>query len=74
MWKMLPTWPEVCGQCNQAKTDAGEVETKEHVDELFKKRLQFKDVGFPNKYFTKDLPPEERQEQKKLRDMWAVKG
>ena len=41
------------------------LKAEEHVDVLFKKRLKLKDVGFPSKYFTKDLAPEEREEQKK---------
>ena len=50
------------------------LKSKEHVEELYKKRMKLKEVGFPNKYLTKDLSPEQREEQRKLREEWAVKG
>ena len=47
---------------------------KECVDLLMKKRLKLKDVGFSNVYITRDLPPEEREAQKQLRQELAEKG
>ena len=47
---------------------------KEHVNELMRKRWNLKDRGFPNIYLSRDLPPEEREEQKKLRKELAEKG
>ena len=47
---------------------------KEHVNMLVKRRTQLKDVGFPNVYLTRDLPPEEREAQKKLRQELRDKG
>lgn len=47
---------------------------KECVDMLIKKRLNLKDVGFANIYITRDLPPEEREIQRKLRQELAEKG
>ena len=41
---------------------------------LMKRRTQLKDVGFPNVYLTKDLSPEEREAQKKLRQELEEKG
>ena len=47
---------------------------KENVDELFKRRMKLKDVGFVNIYISRDLPREERELQKKLRMELAEKG
>ena len=47
---------------------------KEHVDMLMKRRTKLKDVGFPNVYITRDLPPEEREEQRRLREELKEKG
>ena len=49
------------------------LKNKDHVEELLKRRVKLKDVGFPNKYLTKDLTHEEREAQKKLREEWATK-
>ena len=50
------------------------LKNKEHVNMLMKRRTQLKDVGFPNVYLTKDLSPEEREAQKKLRQELEEKG
>ena len=47
---------------------------KEAVDMLIKNRMKLKERGFPNVYITHDLPPEEREAQKKLRQEWVMKG
>ena len=47
---------------------------KVNVDVLFKNRMKLKDRGFPNVYITRDLPPEERETQKRLRQEWMEKG
>ena len=47
---------------------------REHVEQLIKKRTQLKEVGYPNVYLTRDLSPEERTEQKKLREELMQKG
>ena len=47
---------------------------KENVNELIKRRTQLKEVGFPNVYLTRDLSPEERAIEKKLRDELKLKG
>lgn len=47
---------------------------KRDVEKLFRKRFELKDAGFPNTYITKDLEPEEREKQKKLREEWIAKG
>ena len=50
------------------------VKDKQHVNMLMKRRTQLKDVGFPDVYLTKDLTPEEREVQRKLRQEWEAKG
>ena len=50
------------------------LQEKECVEVLIKKRLTLKDVGFPNTYITRDLPPEEREKQKQLRQELVEKG
>ena len=50
------------------------VKNKEHVDALIKQRTQLKEKGFPNVYLTRDLTPEEREVQKKLRAELEEKG
>ena len=40
---------------------------KEDVNVLLRCRTKLKDLGFPNVYLTKDLSPEERENQKRLR-------
>ena len=47
---------------------------KEPVDALIKRRTQLKDKGFPNVYLTRDLAPDEREVQKKLRAELVEKG
>ena len=47
---------------------------KENVDKLIKRRTMLRDVGFSNIYLTRDLPMEERLEQKKLREELIRKG
>lgn len=47
---------------------------KEKVDKLIKQRTRLRDVGFSNVYLTRDLAPDERQEQKKLREELHRKG
>ena len=44
------------------------------VNQLIKRRTQLKEVGYPNVYLTKDLSPEERAAQKKLREELLQKG
>ena len=50
------------------------VRNKEQVDALMKKRTQLRGKGFPNVYLTRDLTPEEREVQKKLRLELEEKG
>ena len=50
------------------------LKNKDHVEMLMKRRLNLKERGYPNVYITKDLPPEEREVQKKLRKELAEKG
>ena len=47
---------------------------KEDVDMLIKERWNLSKVGFSNIYITRDLTPEQREEQKKLREELASKG
>ena len=47
---------------------------KQHVIELMTKRWSLKDERFPNIYLARDLPHEEREEQKRLRKELAEKG
>lgn len=47
---------------------------REHVDKLFKQRFHLKEEGYANTYLTKDLAPEERETQRKLREELARKG
>ena len=47
---------------------------KEHVSQLIRRRTQLKEVGYPNIYLTKDLSPDERAAQKRLRDELQQKG
>lgn len=51
-----------------------QVKNREQVDSLIKRRTQLKDRGFPNVYLTRDLSPEEREAQKKLRAELEEKG
>ena len=47
---------------------------KKDVEAIMRRRLKLKERGFENIYITRDLPPEEREKQKKLRLEWAEKG
>ena len=44
------------------------------VDILMQRRTNLNKVGFPNVYLTRDLPPEEREEQKILMQELKDKG
>ena len=48
--------------------------SKEHVEILIKNRQKLREAGFPNIYLTRDLPPEEREKQRRLRQELADKG
>ena len=50
------------------------VKDKEQVNMLIKQRTKLKERGFPNVYLTHDLTPEEREEQRKLRNELEEKG
>lgn len=50
------------------------VKDRNVVEQLYKKRFRLKDEGFQNTYLTRDLTPEEREVQKKLREELARKG
>ena len=41
---------------------------RENVDKLMERRTKLRNVGFPNIYLSRDLPMEERLEQKKMRE------
>ena len=47
---------------------------KEDVEVLMRKRWDLPKVGFNNIYLTRDLPPEERELQRKLREELKEKG
>ena len=47
---------------------------KEHVNELMKRRTKLREVGFSNVYLTKNLSPEEREEERALREELEKKG
>ena len=47
---------------------------KEDVERLMKERWHLNKVGFSNIYITRDLSPDEREQQRKLREEWAKKG
>ena len=44
------------------------------VNELIKRRTQLKEVGYQNVYLTRDLSPDERVAQRKLREELRQKG
>ena len=50
------------------------VKDKDLVDALIKRRTQLRHKGFPNVYLTRDLTPDEREVQKKLRAELQDKG
>ena len=47
---------------------------KEDVEELLRNRWSLSKVGFPNIYLTRDLMPEEREAQRRLREELRQKG
>ena len=47
---------------------------KEDVEWLMKEKWHLNKVGFSNIYITRDLSPDEREQQKRLREEWAKKG
>ena len=44
------------------------------LESLYRKRFKLTDVGFKNRYITRDLTPEERNRQKELREELKEKG
>lgn len=48
--------------------------TRQQADLLYNRRFNLKSRGFENTYITRDLPPKEREEQRKLREEWKEKG
>ena len=50
------------------------LKNKDDVDALMSRRWELKKVGFSNIYLTRDISPEEREVQKKLREEWTKKG
>ena len=48
--------------------------SSDHASLLYNRRFNLKSKGFPNIYITKDLPPQERQEQRRLREELRQKG
>ena len=49
-------------------------EKKEHAELVLKRRFGLRDAGFPNKYINKDLPREQREAERKLRQELKEKG
>ena len=47
---------------------------KEDVEMLMKERFNLSEAGFENIYLSRDLSPEERDVQRKLREEWTAKG
>lgn len=47
---------------------------RDDVNKLIKRRTHLKEAGYPNVYITKDMPPEERAIQRKLREELRHKG
>ena len=50
------------------------VEGREQVEQIYKRRFGLKEAGLENIYITRDLPPAEREKQRKLRKELAEKG
>ena len=48
--------------------------SSEQADMIFRRRFNLKSKGFANTYITRDLPPKEREEQRKLRAELQEKG
>ena len=49
-------------------------EKKEHADLVLKRRFGLREAGFPNKYINKDLPREQREAVRKLRQELKENG
>ena len=50
------------------------LERKEHADLLLKMRFSLREAGFANVYINKDLPREEREKERQLRQELKEKG
>ena len=50
------------------------VEDRDQVDQIYTNRFGPKEAGLENIYITRDLPPAEREKQRKLRKELAEKG
>ena len=48
--------------------------SSDHVDLLYRRRFNLKSKGYTNIYITRDLPPQEREAQRKLREELQQKG
>ncbi|XP_043199198.1 uncharacterized protein LOC122368937 [Amphibalanus amphitrite] len=48
--------------------------TKEEAEVLYKRRFDLKRKGIENTYISRDLDPEQREKQRKLREEWNKKG
>ena len=71
--------PEAPGDANRELNSKSrlmlvKLKSKSTVDEIIKRRTNLKDVGFPNVYVTRDMSPEERDVQRKLREELNAKG
>ena len=62
------------GEVSKPRLLLVKLKRKEDVEHLLRLRWYLKDAGFPNIYMTRDLPPEEREVQRKLRDELKRKG
>ena len=74
------TSTEENSQGEQQKQDAKprimliKLSSKDQVETMYKRRFDLKSKGIENTYITKDLDPEERAKQRKLREEWHQKG
>ena len=50
------------------------LQSTDQVEQVYQKRFGLKEAGLTNIYVTKDLPPVEREAQRKLRQELAAKG
>ena len=48
--------------------------SSDHVDLLYRRRFNLKSKGYTNIYITRDLPLQEREAQRKLREELQQKG
>ena len=62
------------GEVSKPRLLLVKLKRKEDVEHLLRLRWYLKEAGFPNIYMTRDLPPEERELQRKLRDELKRKG